>query len=171
MIKEKIRRHQVGFALSTTYIQTISKILKLSKTSIPAWVKAVVLKEIRRLSSEYLGLDIEVTDYERLYNHWLATCALRSNKSGPKCQIKPEVIHEALQRYSEETIIQAIDTYADILHRPGLYAWCPVVYFEEFLSNDIEGFLLGVDPSPYVLYARPDNTEAEPIIPEDDASA
>jgi len=155
-------RRRIEIKLSSRYYQALSQILHHTHTLDTQFTKAILHKEIRCLSRLFLSVEIDRSNRTRLYEYWTINNALKADSYSTQAD-KP-LITKAISLFGWDNIIQAIDTYAEIVHHPESFMMYPVSRLEEWILNDITGFLPGAALDPYVKYARPADVKDHKIL-------
>ena len=148
-------RYRIRITVPHRYLHMLNQILAVTGQSQISFCTEAFIKEIDRLSSELLGITVggPAADYHRLYGYWTVTKALKANWTHHKPDL--DIVQNSITQYGEDTIIQAIDTYAEIVHSPTKYQWYPISRMEDWLRNDIRLFLPSTYPPARDRYALP----------------
>ena len=169
LYREKIPKPDLPFririTLSDSQLHTLNQILEISGQSQMAFCTECVVQEINKQSSELLGIipGGPMEDYHRLYGYWSVKRTLKANWTHHKPNL--QLIQDALALYGEDTIKQAIDAYAEIIHNPDMYLWhVQPLRFEDWLSKHIKTFLPDADPHALERYAAPGVRELQALM-------
>ena len=133
----------------------MNQILAITGQSQRSFCSEIVISGINELGRSMLGIGVSgpETDYHRLYVYWAIRKALKANWTHHEPDYS--IVQRAISEYGEDTIIQAIDIYADIVHNPVKYQWYPVSRMEDWLQGDIKLFLPSTYPPARDRYALP----------------
>ena len=153
--REPGKEYRIRITVPHSHLHMMNQILVTTGQSQRSFCSYAAMKEIDRLSEELLGVTPggPAADYHRLYGYWTVTRALKANWTHHEPDM--DIVQNALSQYGEEIIIQAIDTYAEIVHSPDKYQWYPISRMEDWLQGDIKLFLPSTYPPARDRYALP----------------
>ena len=148
-------RYRIRITIPHSQLHIMNQILAITGQSQRSFCSEIVISGINELGRSMLGIGVSgpETDYHRLYGYWTVTRALKANWTHHEPDM--DIVQNALSQYGEEIIIQAIDTYAEIVHTPDKYIFYPVSRMEDWLRNDIGLFLPTTYPPARDRYALP----------------
>ena len=158
-------KKQFRVSLPDSYSLMLSEILKVSGQSMDAFCRGCIMREIDTKALELLGIipGSQEADYHKIYGHWVIGRMLKANWTHHKPNL--QLIQDALSLYNEDTIKQAMDAYAEIIHNPDMYLWDePCIRMEDWITKHIKVFLPDADPHALERYAAPGVRELQAFM-------